>query len=159
MRKILAVVVALVVGGGITVAATASQAGASTEFTVVSHLTNFEFAQAKGTSLVPSLPFVVGDRFMFRTDLIENGSNVGYTNEMCTVIFNDNVMCDEIYALTNRGDLHITTLLRGAAGPSSIPKAADLIVDGGTFAFRNAHGSAHIVTLPNGDQSVAFSLG
>jgi hypothetical protein len=57
------------------------------------------------------------------------------------------------------GDRHLSGLLRGAVGPSGIPKVFDLIVDGGTFEFHNAHGSAHIVVMPNGDETGTYALG
>jgi hypothetical protein len=158
MRKALVVVLGLLVGTAVAVAATASQAGASSEFTVVSHTTNVEFITSGGASLVPSLPFVPGDRLVERADLTENGAPVGFENAACTVTFNDNVVCDEIWAFTNKGDLQLSTLVRGAAGPSGPPAVADLIVEGGTFAFRNAHGSAHAVRLPNGDQATTFAF-
>jgi hypothetical protein len=72
---------ALAVGGGITVAATASQARASSEFTLVAHETNFVFVQAKGTSSIPSLRLALGDRILVRSDLTENGAAVGYAME------------------------------------------------------------------------------
>jgi hypothetical protein len=159
MRKVVALIPALIAGVGIVLGMTASQAGAASEFTVVSHDTNLDFITARGASLVPSLPFVPGDRLVERSDLIENGATVGYENGVCTVTFNDNVMCDEIWALTNRGDLHLSALVRGAAGPSGIPAVADLIVDGGTFTFRRTHGFAHAVRLPNNDQATTFVLG
>jgi hypothetical protein len=68
-------------------------------------------------------------------------------------------MCDEVWAFTNKGDLQLSTLVRGAARPSGPPAVADLIVEGGTFTFRNAHGFAHAVRLPNNDQATAFALG
>jgi hypothetical protein len=46
-KKILALLLAFVVGGGVLVVLTASQAGASSEFTLGSHLTNLEFVTAK----------------------------------------------------------------------------------------------------------------
>jgi len=106
MRKVLALVLAVVVGSGIGVGLTASQAGASSEFMLVVHTTNFEFVNAHGASIVPSLPLAPGDRIVDRNDLTENGRPVGYSMEVCTVTFNDNLICEEIYSLTNRGDLH-----------------------------------------------------
>jgi hypothetical protein len=126
---------------------------------LVSRDTNLEFVTAKGPSLVPSGAFVPGDRLVERSDLMENGAVAGFENTVCTVTFNDNVMCDGIYALTNRGDLHVSTLSRGAAGAAGIPAVADLIVDGGTFGFHNAHGSAHVVRETNGDSFITFAVG
>jgi hypothetical protein len=159
MKKVLALLLALVIGGGVVVAVTATQAGASSEFTAVGHITNTAFVTAKGTSLVPSGPLVPGDRLVVRADILQNGAVVGYSEDGCTVTFNDDVLCEGIDALTNRGDLHFSALLRGAVGPSGLPKVFDLIIDGGTFAFHNAHGSAHVVVLPNGDEVVTYVLG
>ena len=161
MRKVLALVVALVVGGGIAVGVTASQAGASSEFTLASHLTNVEFitAQAGPSTSFPTSPMVPGDRLITRDDLTQNGSPVGHLEAMCTVTFNNEFVCESIAALTNRGDLHASFLAR-ASGPGvlAFPTVYDLIVDGGTFAFRNAHGSAHVVAN-GGDATVTFTLG
>jgi len=159
MRKVLGAVAALVVGSGAAVGATASQAGAASEFSLVSHTTNVEFVTAAGASLVPAGPLVPGDRLVIRSDLAENGSAVGYTNLVCTVTFNSNVMCDAMFALSSRGDLHASALIRGAAGPAGVPSTQDFIVDGGTFAFRRAHGSAHVVVSSNGDETFTFAIG
>jgi hypothetical protein len=158
LRKVLALLAALAVGGGITVAVTASQAGASSEFTLVAHETNFVFLQAKGTSLIPSLPLALGDRILVRSDLTENGVAVGYAMEEYTQTFNGSTLSDSVFTLTDRGDLHATALVRRGPG-IGLPVVWDLIVDGGTFAYRNAHGSAHRVRLPNNDQAITFALG
>ena len=159
MRKVLALLLAFVVGTGVVVAVTATQAGASSEFTVVGHITNVAFVTAKGTSLAPPGPLVPGDRLVTRADIVRNGAVVGYSEVVSTVTFNDDLFSEGINAFTNRGDLHVSGLLRGAVGPSGLPKVLDLIVDGGTFAFHNAHGSAHIVVLPNTDEVVTYAIG
>jgi hypothetical protein len=161
MRKVMALLLALVVGGGVVVAVTATQAGASSEFTLGSHLTNLEFitAQAGPSTSIPTSPMVPGDRLITRDDLTQNGSPVGHLENMCTLTFNNEFMCEEDIAITNRGDLHSSFLARGNQ-PSvfGFPAVYDLIVDGGTFAFRNAHGSAHVVAN-GGDATVTFALG
>jgi hypothetical protein len=163
MGKVLALLAALAVGGGITVALTASQAGASSEFTLGSHLTNIEFitAQAGPSTSLPASPMVPGDRLITRDDLTQNGSPVGHLENMCTLTFNNEFMCEQTFALTNRGDMHSFFLARGNR-PSvfGFPAVYDLIVDGGTFAFRNAHGSAHGVASPDlVDSTVTFAIG
>jgi hypothetical protein len=104
---------------------------------------------------------VPGDRLMTRDDLTQNGSPVGYLESLCTETFNYEFMCESTLALTNRGDLHISFLARANQhGVFGFPAVYDLIVDGGTFAFRNAHGSAHVVVSPNlVDSTVTFALG
>jgi hypothetical protein len=163
MRKVLALLVAVAVGGGVAVAVTASQAGASSEFTLSSHLTNLEFitAQAGPSTAIPTSPMVPGDRLLTRDDLTQNGSPVGHLENMCTLTFNNEFMCEETIALTNRGDLHSSFLARASqASVFGFPKVYDLIVDGGTFAFHNAHGSAHGVASPDlVDATVTFTLG
>ena len=68
-------------------------------------------------------------------------------------------MCESIAALRNRGDLHATFLARASQpGVFGFPTVYDLIVDGGTFAFHNAHGYAHVVAN-GGDATVTFALG
>ena len=163
MRKFAALLVALVVGGGIVVGVTASQAGASSEFTLGSHLTNLEFitAQAGPSASFPTSPMVPGDRLITRDDVTQNGAAVGHLVNLCTLTFNNEFMCEGTWALTNRGDLHTSFLARGSQ-PSvlAFPKVYDLIVDGGTFAFRNAHGSAHGFSLPNPSYAtVTFAFG
>ena len=157
-RRVLIRLSAILFAGGVGVVATASQAGASSEFTVLNHKTNVEFVTATGASLVRPGAFVPGDRIVLRDDLSENGVLVGYSNSVCTVTFNDNVLCDLILAFANTGDIHATALLRGSVGPSGPPTVFDATVDGGTFAYHTAHGSAHVVTQANGDQLVTFSL-
>jgi hypothetical protein len=137
---------------------TASRAGASSEFTAVGHDTNVEFVSAKGATLTPSGPAEPGDRILVRQDLSENGTLVGYSNIACTVTFNDNALCEGILAFTNKGDLHVSALLRAGAGPTGPPGVFDAVVDGGTFAYRGAHGDGHVVVLPNRDQQTTFTL-
>jgi hypothetical protein len=146
------------VGGGALVAATASRAGAATEFTVLGHTTNVEFVTAAGGSAVPKGPLAPGDRIVLRQDLSRNGILAGYSNIVCTVTFNDNALCDGILAITNKGDIHVTGLLRGAVSHEGVPKVFDSVVNGGTFAYRNAHGDVHTVVLPNGDQMSSVVL-
>jgi hypothetical protein len=155
----MALLAVLAVGGGITVAATASQAGASSEFTLVSRDTNLEFVTAAGgTSTALPTSFVPGDRFVSRSDLRENGAPVGYVIGQCTATFNSQYLCEFIFALTNRGDLHTSALVRPGP-PPGLPLVTDSIVDGGTFALRNAHGSAHAIRMPNNDTATTFAIG
>jgi hypothetical protein len=157
-KRLVFTLCAAVVAGGVLIAATASQAGASSEFTVLGHTTNTEFVTATGGSPLPKGPLSPGDRILVRQDELENGVLVGYSNIACTVTFNDNALCDGVIAIANKGDLHVTGLLRGAAGPAGIPKAFDSVANGGTFAYRNAHGDIHTVVLANGDQLSTIAL-
>lgn len=160
MRKsrLLSLLSAAVVAGGAGVAAFATPAGARSEFTVLVHPTNLMFVTSAGASLVRPGPLVPGDRIIRRNDISENGSLVGYSNVVCTVTFNDNLLCDTLIAINGVGDIHAATLLRGAVGPSGPPQVFDATVDGGTFGYRTAHGSAHLIVQPGGDQNCTFTL-
>ncbi|GAC1545879.1 MAG: hypothetical protein NVS3B12_34620 [Acidimicrobiales bacterium] len=136
--------------------------GATVEFVLVSHTTNFEIVTQSG-SFVPSgppppnaPPPAPGDRFFIRQDLSQSGAVVGFANIVCTATFNNNLLCDAIYAINGRGDLHLTALVRN--GALSEPTVFDAVVNGGTFNFRGAHGDDHIVKLPNGDNQETFNL-
>jgi hypothetical protein len=147
----------LAVAGGAFIVA-APQAGAGQEFSLTGHQTNIQFVSGGvSTAASPNGPAAPGDRIIIREDLMQGTVAVGWDNIVCTVTFNDNLQCDAMYAITNRGDIHLTALLRGGAGQTG-PSVFDAVVDGGTFAYANAHGYDHIVNLPNGDSQNNFVL-
>jgi hypothetical protein len=125
-------------------------AGATFEFSFTTHNTNFEFVIGGKGTLNPTSPPGPGDSTIIRDDILQGSTNIGYTNVACTVTFNDNLLCNAVFALTNKGDIHATALIRGGAG-QNFPATFDGIIDGGTFAYRNAHGDVHVVNQPNGD--------
>lgn len=154
--RVLAFLGTLAVAGGAFIIA-APQAGAGQEFSLVGHQTNIQLV-GNGTSTTnPNGPAAPGDRLVIREDLSSGNTVVGFDNIVCTVTFNDNLLCDALYAIANRGDIHLTALLRGGAGQNG-PSVFDAVVDGGTFAFATAHGYDHIVNLPNGDSQNNFVL-
>ena len=125
-------------------------AGATFEFSFVSHSTNFEAVIGGHATTDPQSQPGPGDSFVIRDDLLRGSTVIGFDNIVCTVTFNDNTMCNAVFAFTGKGDLMGTALLRGGAGQSG-PSVFDGAITGGTFAYRNAHGDVHITTLPNGD--------
>ena len=159
--RILAVVVALMALGGFLVT-TAQQAGASSEFSVVSHETNFEYVPANGPAtampsdnLVPS----IGDRAILRDDLMQGNTTIGYDNIICSDTYNNNALCDAVFSITGKGDIHATALVRGLFDFSTNgPAVFDASIDGGTFAYANARGDIHIVNLPSGDSQNNFFI-
>lgn len=117
-----------------------AQAGASTRFSFTQHLTNVEAVINGQRTLTPNTLPGPGDVFLFRSDLLQNGVVVGFSNDVCTETFNLNAMCNTVFAFTNKGDLVATTLTRGG-----LPGVYDDAITGGTFAYHNAHGDAHAV--------------
>jgi hypothetical protein len=146
---------ALLVVGGVLMA-TAQQAGASQEFSVVAHQTNFEFVPVGGpatTTLGPTTPPPTpGAEIIIRESLSQGTTVVGYDNVICTETFNNNALCDAVLVFDGKGDLHGTALIRDEFDPNSNgPAVFDATIDGGTFAYSHATGMLHLVVQPNGD--------
>ena len=129
---------------------TTSGAGATFEFSFTTRQTNFEALVGGQATLNPPMTLGPGDGFVLREDIIQNGVTVGFDNVDCTVIFNDNTLCNAVFSFAGKGDLMGTALLRGGAGATG-PSVFDGAIVGGTFAYRNARGDAHITSKPNGD--------
>ena len=159
--RILAVASALLVAGGVIVAG-AQQAGAQQEFTLVAHQTNFVYDPVDGPATVNPGPTAVpsiGDRIIMRETLSENGAPVGFDNIICTETFNYDGLCDVVLAISGKGDIHATALVRDVFYPNGNgPSVFDATIDGGTFAYANATGYSHLSDLPNGDTQQTFLL-
>ena len=145
--RILGAIAALVLAGGTLVVATAGQAGAQVEMTLTATQTNFEYVPAGGrptanpsNNLIPT----IGDEIIVRESLSQGSTVVGYDNVVCTDTFNDNALCDAVFAITGKGDIHGTALIRGDFGPNA-PSVFDGSIDGGTFAYAHASGMVHVV--------------
>jgi len=94
-----------------------------------------------------------------RETLTENGATVGYDNIICTDTFNNNGLCDVVFALTTKGDIHGTALVRDLFDfNSNGPSVFDGDIEGGTFAYANATGYVHLTSLPDGDTQQTFLI-
>lgn len=156
-RRAGAVVGLLAVLAPVTMLVTATSAGATFEFSFTERTTNQEFVIGGKATLTPQSPPGPGDSFVIRADLLQAGAVIGFDNVQCTVTFNDNILCNAVFAFTNRGDISGTALLRGGAG-QNFPTVFDGVVTGGTFAFRNVHGDAHAVVANQSDTNWTFNL-
>jgi hypothetical protein len=157
-KRILATAIAVGLAGAALIALGTQQAGAAQEFVVTSRTTNFEFFPTSGPPTTePMAPPTIGDRFMLREDLLRGNVNVGFDNVICTVTFNDNLLCDALFSFTGQGDIHATALLRGGAGENG-PTEFDAVIDGGTFAYRSARGSIHVTNINDTDSRNAFVI-
>jgi hypothetical protein len=154
--RIAAVVGAAGIGLG-ALALTAGGAHAATTLRFTEHETNVEYVIGGHATLSPTSPPGPGDSILFRSDLLQNGANVGFLNAQCVVIFNDNLSCGGFFAFNGKGDIYGTGLLRnGASG--NIPSVFDIAITGGTFAYRNVHGDAHAVVLNATDTDWTLNL-
>jgi len=138
-------------------------AGASVEMTLEGHLTNVQFATSHGSFLPGNDPSgsgsqpVPGDRIIIRDDMSQDGVAVGFVNIVCTVTFNDNTLCDGMYAIDGRGDIHFSALLRNNTSRPG-PMVFDGVISGGTFNYRGSRGDIHFVNLPNGDTQATLNI-
>ena len=137
--RIALLVAAVAVAAPAVVILNSTQAGANVAFSFTEHLTNVEAVINGQRTLTPMTLPGPGDSFIFRGDLLQNGAVVGFTNNVCTEAFNQNAICNTVFAFTNKGDLVGTALIRGE------PSVYDQAITGGTFAYRNAHGDTHAV--------------
>jgi hypothetical protein len=155
--RIVACLSVLLLAGAGLIVGTAQQAGAQSEFTLVGTQTNEVFVPAGGPATdnanTLTRPIQTGDEVIIRQSLSEGGAVVGYDIIICTDTFNDNGLCQAVFAFTGIGDVHGTALVRGLFGAAGGPAVFDGDVDGGTFAYAHASGSVHVVSVsPTQDQ-------
>ena len=159
-RVLTGVLAALALAGGAAGAA-AAQANTHTrgQLTFDLHLTALRFFGNTGPIAgAPAKPLVPGDRVIGQDRLLQAGVPAGHDNEVCTVAFARDVLCQDIIIFAGRGDVQASWSFRWpATGPG--PASFDGIIDGGTAAFRNAHGTFHAYRLPNGDLRITADVG
>jgi hypothetical protein len=97
---------------------------------------------------------VPGDRIIGQDRILQHGRPAGHDNEVCTVSFGRDVLCQDIIVLTGQGDLQASWTLQWPATGTQGPASFDGVIDGGTAHFAAAHGTFHAATLPDGDMQV-----
>jgi len=129
------------------------------QLTLDSQLTAIQFFSSSGpisgfpTTLIP------GDRIIGQDQITQNGQPAGHDNEVCTVSFNRDVLCQDIVILTGQGDLQATWTLQWPANTPEGPPTFDGVIDGGTGSFNSAHGTFHAANVPGGDTQITIALG
>ena len=114
--------------------------------------------RARAVGGFPTQPLVPGDRIIGQDHVLQHGLLVGHDNEVCTSFARD-VQCQDIVILTGQGDVQVSWSFRWPATSTRGPASFDGIIDGGTAAFRAAHGSFHARVLSNGDLEITANLG
>ena len=139
-----------VAGGTAGAAAAQASAHAPGQLTFASQLTAIRFFTNSGPMTgFPTKPLVPGDRIIGQDRILQNGKAAGHDNEVCTVSFRRDVLCQDIVVLNGQGDLQASWTLQWPA--AGVPSSFDGVIDGGTSHFAAAHGSFHAATLPNRD--------
>lgn len=148
---------AIALAGGAAATAAAAQATprAAGQLTFASQLTAIQFFTASGPiDGFPTTPLVPGDRIIGQDRILQNGRPAGHDNEVCTVSFNRDVLCQDIVVLTGQGDLESSWTIQWPAAGNRGPASFDGVIDGGTGRFAAAHGTFHAATLPDGDMQI-----
>ena len=151
---------AALAGGAAGAAAAQASAGPPGQLTFDLQLTALQFFTSTGPiSGFPAGPLAPGDRVIGQDLLLQDGSPVGHGDEVCTVGFAREVVCQDIVVFDGRGDVQASWSVRWPATGNRGPARFDGIIDGGTGAFRDAHGDYHAQALPNGDLQITATLG
>jgi hypothetical protein len=158
-RAALAALAAIAVAGGSAAAAAAQAPHTPGQLTFVSHLTAIQFFTASGPITgFPARPLVPGDRIIGQDRILQNGKPAGHDNEVCTVSFSRDVLCQDIIILTGQGDLQASWTIQWPATGTRGPASFDGVIDGGSAHFAAAHGTFHAATLPDGDLQLTAAV-
>ena len=159
-----------VLAGVLTAAALASGAAAAAAAQASTHPTEPLTFDLQRTALqffsgtgpitgIPTGPLAPGDRIVGQDRLLQGGVPVGHDDEVCTVEFSRDVLCQAIVSLDGRGDVQVSWSVRWPATGNQGPASFYGVIDGGTGAFAGAHGTFHSRTLPDGDQQITATIG
>jgi hypothetical protein len=150
---------AIAVAGSAAAAAAQTAPHAPGQLTFVSHLTAIQSFTASGPITgFPTTPLVPGDRIIGQDRILQNSRPAGHDNEVCTVSFGRDVLCQDIVILTGQGDLQVSWTFQWPATGTRGPASFDGVIDGGTAHFAAAHGTFHAATLPDGDMQITAEL-
>lgn len=165
-RVLGALAVAAVLGGtaGVASAATGPSGGATAhggtpQLTFLSHLTDLQFFSNTGPiSGFPTSPLVPGDRIIGRDKVLQGGKVAGHDEEVCTIAFGRDAVCQDMFILNGRGDFQASWTLRWPASGNLGPTSFNGVIDGGTGRFRTAHGTFDAVAIHGGDTRITVTL-
>jgi hypothetical protein len=90
--------------------ATAQGAKTSSTLNLVVQSNGHEYLTAAGSSSVFPGRLQTGDRIIGRDTLLQGSRTVGYDNELCTVTFDDNDLCQVVLVLRGRRQIEVTWL-------------------------------------------------
>jgi hypothetical protein len=160
-RVLTGVLAGLVLAGGAGgVAAAQASAGTPGQLTFDLHRTALQFFSSTGPITgFPTSPLAPGDRIIGQDRVLEDGVLAGYDDEVCTVGFTRDVLCQDIVILAGRGDVQVSWSFRWPATGSTGPASFDGIIDGGTGTLAHASGTFHARTLPDGDLQIIATIG
>jgi hypothetical protein len=145
--------------GAALLASTALGAAAPTTISFVVQNNGTEYQTRSGSTRAFPGRLETGDRILTRDRLLEGTRAVGYDNEICTVTFDDNDLCQVMLVVPGRGEIEGTWLWIGRNRSASGPSHFSGVIDGGTGGFAHARGQFTASVLANGAPTITATLG
>ena len=154
--------ISLTLAAGAAVAAlfvaTAQGAGTPSTLSFVVQNRGTEFVTAAGSTNVFPGRLQTGDRIFSRDSLLQGARSIGYDNELCTVTFDDNDLCQTIVVLPGKGQIQASWLWIDRNASTYGPAHFNGVIDGGTGTFADARGRFSASLLPTGTLKFAATL-
>ena len=159
-NKLLVLMATVGIAAGFAAAAAAGTRGGPTLTLFLAGGSAPEYVSASGASST-TFPdrLKTGDRIFSNDRLSDGRRQVGYSNEICTVTFNANDLCQTVGHVNGKGEFEATWLWIGRNTSTYGPRHFSGVIDGGTGAFANAHGQFQATVLANGSLRFSASLG
>jgi hypothetical protein len=117
-----------------------------------------EFVTQAGTTSTFPGHLSPGDRVLSRDTLLSGGTVVGYDNELCTAVVDNNDYCEVTLVLSGKGQIQVSWLWIGRNGSLYGPPSFSGVIDGGTGAYSSAHGQFDAEVLANGQLQLSAAL-
>jgi hypothetical protein len=111
---------------------------------LVAHNRGLEFITAAGSTTAYPGHLQIGDRILARDALTQGNRSVGYDDELCTVTFGNQELCQDTIVLPGTGQIEANWLWTD--WPSGFTGA----IDGGTGTFAHAKGQFTATPLSAG---------
>ena len=142
-RLIISSVMALAAATSVFVS-TALGAKPTSTLSLVAHNRGLEFITASVSTTAYPGHLQIGDRILARDTLTQGNRSVGYDDELCTVTFGNQELCQDTIVLPGTGQIEANWLWTD--WPSGFTGA----IDGGTGAFAHAKGQFTATPLAGG---------
>ena len=152
--------IALAAGAAVAAMFVGTAHGAGTQptlsFVVQNHGT--EYVTAAGSTSVFPGRLQTGDRIFSRDSLLQGARSIGYDNELCTVTFDNNDLCQTILVLPGKGEIQASWLWIDRNASAYGPRHFSGVIDGGTGTFADAKGQFSASLLPSGTLKFSATL-
>ena len=119
---------------------------------LVAHNRGLEFITAAGSTTAYPGHLQIGDRILARDTLTQGNRSVGYDDELCTVTFDNQELCQDTMVLPGTGQIEANWLW------TDWPSGFTGVIDGGTGTFARAKGEVTATPLAGGALKLTATL-